>query len=353
LPRRPATAKTYTSTTYDVRKRTFVLGTGDLTNVATALPVLDASQFQVGDVLELNDGTNVERVEVTAAPSLSPTPNTVTIRRAREGTTAHAFLTATPTNVYLIGNSRTGTEVDQQAIRSIRTGFLQIVQTFQIPVQIGGEADAISNVPLPTGFARLFDVEKATKLIEMMRDIEYTSYYGMGEVPAAEGDRGKQKGLKTWISAYNGGANVTTSTKTNYTLAQFLADGIQKVYNAGGAPDLILCSTDFLGFLRTWAPSVTAIMGQNLTQTLGLPIREFVLPLNAEPLTFVTSLQLRPGTAVVLSSNDVDMRVLREEYFQPRGNRGDAIEGDWFASMCINLGHPQWGAWVEGVQSAA
>jgi hypothetical protein len=96
LPHVAATSETYTINGYDVRGRTYSLA-ADITNSATTLSVTDLSWCQVGDVLELDDGTNTERVEVTAAPSLAPTPDTVTIRRGREGTSGTAFALATPT----------------------------------------------------------------------------------------------------------------------------------------------------------------------------------------------------------------------------------------------------------------
>jgi hypothetical protein len=117
--------------------------------------------------------------------------------------------------------------------------------------------------------------------------------------------------------------------------------------------DIILCSTDFIGFLDTWVPNKTAMMGTGTTKQLGFPIEEFVLPLQAKPLTFIESLQLRAGTAVVLSSNDIDVRVLREMAWVPRGVRGDAMMGDWIGDYCINVDHAQFHAWVEGITSAA
>jgi hypothetical protein len=140
LAHRQATSETYTITSYDVRGRTYALGTGDITNSATSLPIADASPFLVGDVLELNDGTNSEYVEVVAAPTLTTTPNTLTIRRGRSSTSGTAFATATPTAIRLVGNSRTGAEVDQQAHRPIVTTLQQVVQTFQFPVQVNSSA---------------------------------------------------------------------------------------------------------------------------------------------------------------------------------------------------------------------
>jgi hypothetical protein len=352
LEHNPATSEVFTIDRYDVRQRGYTLGTGGLgTTGATSLPIADASPFQVGDVLEVTDGTNTERLEVLAPPVLTATPNTLTVRRAREGTTAAVF--AAGATLRLVGNARTGGEIDQQAFRTVVTPLEQYVQTFQYAVQVGGKAQAIRNVALPPGVADLFGRDRAIKLLEAMRDVENSMYYGLGEKPVATGDRAKMKGLRSLIQSFSGGANVSLTTKTNYTRAQFVLDTFAKIRAAGGDPDVILCSTDAETFIETWVPNKTAQMGQGRTETLGFPITEFILPLQARPITFVESLQLRPGTMAVLTSADLDVRVLRDIFWQPRERRGDAIEGDWIADFAISMGHPQWHAWVEGIQSAA
>ena len=68
---------------------------GAITNVATSINVIDASGLpSVGSgdtcLLTIDDGTNVEIVEVT-----SVTGNTLTVVRGREGTSGTAFATST------------------------------------------------------------------------------------------------------------------------------------------------------------------------------------------------------------------------------------------------------------------
>lgn len=353
LPRVPGKEVKYTKTIYDVRQRAYTVGTGGITNSATSLPIADGSPFMVGDVLELSGAAGTERVEVTADPGLGTTPNTLTIRRGREGTSGLAF-TAGET-VTLVGNSRTGAEVNQTGTRAVRSTLDFYAQTFQFPVQVGGLAEALSgNTPLPNGATSVFGFEKSVKLVEMVRDMEYTSYYGVGEDPGAAGDRGKQKGLKTLIASYKGGANVKTNAGASYTRQGFIADSVQKINDAGGDPDVILCSTDFLTGLDTWVPNKTAYMDSSrTTAVLGFPITEFILPLTAKPMKFIECLQLAKGTAVVLSSNDIRVRELRPEQWVPRGGRGDAAEGDWLATCNIDLDHPQFHAWVSGITSYA
>lgn len=355
LPHRQVTAQTYKLSRRDPRGATFAVATGGITNSATTLPVADASQFMVGDILEISDATNTERVEVTAAPSLTPSPNTVTIRRAREGTGAtpgsvgYAFV-ATDT-IRLIGNSRTGAEIDQQGTRVSSADIELIVQTMQYPVQVGGLAEAIQNIVLPAGMSSVFGHERAVKADEMIRETERQLYYGRGEKPAAVGDRAKMKGIRQIISSYASG-NLKTAAGGSYTKASFVADTIQKIYNAGGSPDLVLCSNDFLGYLETWAPNKTAQTGRQTTE-LGVAIREFVLPLNAEPLTIVPAPMLRSGTAAILSSRDLAVGTIREMFWNPREKRGDAWEGDWIGDYDMHIEHPDWHAWCEGITSAA
>lgn len=325
----------------DVRGRSYVVGTGDITNSATTLPIADSSPFLVGDVLEI--GT--ERLEVTADP---PTATTLTVKRGVEGTTAAAHTAGDA--ITLIGNSRTGDEIDQSGSRNVRTSIEQYIQTFQMAVQVGGLAEAVSsNTALPPGASSVFGQNRAVKLTEIVRDIEYTSYYGIGQKAAAAGDRAKQKGLKTLIKS----ANVKTNGGASYTKASFIADSVQKIYDAGGMPDAVLCSTDFLSGLETWAPSKTTYISNDTTRKLGVPVESFVFPLNAKPITFIPSLQLKAGTAVVLTSEDLSMEYIRPLQWMPRGSRGDRIEADWIGDYCIKLGHPQWHAWVSGITSYA
>lgn len=350
LPRVPGKDVKYTKNIFDVRQRSYLVNTGGITSSATSLPIADSSPFLVGDVLEIvpaSPGGVAERVEVTAIPDATH----LTIRRAREGTTGAAAVATDP--ITLIGNSRTGAEIDQTGMRPVRTTLDFYAQTWQYPVQVGGLAQAVSgNTPLPGGAGSVFAQNRAVQLLQMIRDMEYSSYYGDGENPAAAGDRGKQKGLQTLIASYSSGANVKTTAGASYTKASFIADTIQKIYDVGGMPDVILCSTDFLGGLDTWVPGKTSYTGRTTT-ALGFPIDEFILPLTARPLKFVPALQLRKGTAIVLTSSDLRVKEIRPEQWVPRGVRGDAIEADWLATANIDLDHPQWHAWLSGITSYA
>ena len=357
-PRQSAEGASYSIITYNVRQRPHTLNAA-INNTGTTLTLTDTTDLMIGDVLELQNsaGSATERVYVSAVP----TNTTVTITRAAEGTSAVANDTNTNTSltVTLIGNSRFGSEVDQVATRSARVAIPQYTQTFLYPVQIGGLANAVRNTRLPAGISDVFSLEQKTKMTEMMRDAEYTSYYGKGEAPTSA-ITGKQKGLKTLIGYWNGtgamaagsNVNVKTSAGGSYTMLNFVADGIQKALDGGGDPDTVICSTSFMTGLATWGFAKQQVI-QPRQNELGTPIKEIEVPFTTGPVTFIPSYQLAAGTAIVLTSKDVTMRYIRPEFWQPRGIRGDAREGDFIGDLCVEVGHPGWHAWVEGVTGFA
>lgn len=338
LPRIQGNDEVFKINTYDVRTRSgYALGSAAaVDNANTSFTFVDATAFIVGDVLEL--GT--ERVEVTTVNNST----NVTVRRAVEGTTAatHAN-SATATLLY---NSRTGSEVDQVGHRPVRSQITQVHQTFQFPVQVGGKAAAIKNVVLPPGFTDLIGEERATALTEMVRDIEYAMYVGKGDVPAAAGDRGKTKGLKTLIDS----GNVTTSptSASAYKPTDLIRDTFQKVINAGGNPDVLLCSPDYMSAFATWQYNIQQAQPGEYT-AFGNMIDQMYVPFLGKPVMIWQSYQMPPFSACALSSYDLKLSYLRGETYYPRGRRGDAIEGDWIGDFALKLEHPKHHAWVEGV----
>lgn len=357
-----AEAESYSIITYDVRPRLYTLsGAFTASTGSTTLTMTDTSPLLVGDVLEVLDTTGAltERIEVQSITN----GTTAVVRRAVEGTAVIANTAGGAANtlvVTLIGNSRTGSEIDQVGNRAVRTLIPQSVQTYTYPVQVGGKANAVANTRLPAGISDVFTLEQKVKMTEMVRDIEYGFYFGKGDAPVAVGDRAKQRGLKALIGYYNGGstmaananANVNTSGGGSYTFLNFVSGPVQKAIDGGGDPDTVICSTNFVAGLQTWGFAKQQI-NQPKMNAIGLPVKEIAVPFTSGNLTFVPSYQLPAGTAIVLSSQDVKTRHIREAAWRQRANRGDAIEGEYFADMCIELGHPGWHSWVSGITSFA
>lgn len=346
LPRRQMGADKFQMGNDDVRGRTYQLDGAIADGTATTFTFDDVSSLQVGDVLESTASGN-QRVEVVADPVITNATTgagTVTVRRGVEGTTAAAI--ADNVQLLLIGNSRTGAEVDQTAYRVIPTFLTQYVQTFQYPVQIGGKAQAMSVIVSPAGASSVFGRERASKLTSMERDVENTFYYGVGEYNVGAG-RSKMKGLRALTPAAN-----KTTAPTNasaYKPTDLVRDTIAKVLAAGGRPGYFLVSMDWVGGLLTWGQTAQRLdAGGN---RWGTPID--LLSFSFMPaLPVIPSFQLRSGTVACLP-DDTFVGYLRPESWLQRGIRGDAVEGDWIGDFTIGVSNVNHLAWVEGITGFA
>ncbi len=336
VPRLPAGSTTFTMVNRNFRARSAQLaaavavGDGNIT-------LTDASSFMVGDVLELPSG---ERVEInTFDPNLNNV-NTVAIRRAAEGTTASTA--ASGATVTLIGNSRTGGEINQNGVAFKPTGVAQFCQTWQHPVQVSGSLQGSLGYQARSGLNTPFEHSKMDALQNLMDDMEYSSYYGRGEDPAVA-SRPKQKGLRTLL-----GSNVVTAP-TNagaYKPTDLIRDTLEKCRVGGGEPDVLIVSTNFMTGLATWGHAAQRVSAGSTV--FGTPIDVFEAPFLGG-VSLIEAPLLKPFTAICLTSSEVRMRMKRNEFWSPRGSRGDAFEGDWIAEGALEVENQGHHAWVEGI----
>jgi hypothetical protein len=334
LPRIPVGSTTFTVVSRMSRPRTLRLiaaaGAAD-----TTLTFFDSSYLMVGDVIELVSG---ERVEVIADP------NTVTgatsIRRGVEGTTPGTA--ANNDTVRLVGNSRTGGEVNQSAVSMKPQVISQFCQTWQHPVQISGALQASSAFSTPVGNGTPLDHARMDSLQNLMDDMETSSYYGRGEDPLLAA-RPKQKGLRTLITS-----NIVTNpvNAAAYKATDLIRDTLERCRANGGNPDVMLLSSNFMTGLATWGHAVQRLEAGS--SVFGVPINVFEAPFLGG-ITLIEAPLLRPFTAVALTSAEIRFRVKRNEFWNPRGVRGDAVEGDWIAEGAIELENESHHAWLEGV----
>ena len=175
-----------------------------------------------------------------------------------------------------------------------------------------------------------------------MDDMESTSYYGRGEDPALVA-RPKQKGLKTLITT-----NLVTSptSASAYKATDLIRDTLERCRTNGGNPDVMLLSSNFMTGLAVWGHAVQRIDAG--TSVFGVPINVFEAPFLGG-ITLIEAPLLRPFTAVALTSSEIRMRVKRNEFWNSRGVRGDAVEGDWIAEGAIELQNESHHAWLEGI----
>jgi hypothetical protein len=336
LPRVPVASTTFTIVNRSARPRTarlaLALAAGD-----TTARFHDVSYLMVGDVLESPSG---ERIEVLADPNM--VAETVSIRRAAEGTTAAAA--ALNDTFRLVGNSRTGGEVNQSSIGMKPVVVSQFCQTWQHPVQIAGSLQASSGFVTPVSGNTPLDHARMDALQNLMDDMESTSYYGRGEDPSVVA-RPKQKGLRTLMST-----NLVTSPVNAgaYKATDLIRDTLERCRTNGGNPDVLLLSSNFMTGLAVWGHAVQRIEAGS--SVFGVPINVFEAPFLGG-ITLIEAPLLRPFTAVALTSSEIRMRVKRNEFWNPRGSRGDAVEGDWIAEGAVELENESHHAWLEGVTS--
>lgn len=334
IPRVPVASSTFTVINRSNRTRR-----GNLASAATAsdtsLSLVDASSLMNGDVLELPSG---ERVELVAAPN--PTANTVSVRRGVEGTTPAAA--ASGAEVLLIGNSRTGGEVDQLGVAIKPTGTTQFCQTWQHPVQVSGSLQATAGYQTDPGLQSPLDQVRMEALRNLVDDMEFTSYYGLGEDPATSA-RPKQRGLRSMLVT-----NRTTAPANAgaYKPSDLIRDTFEKCRRAGGDPDVLLVSSNFMTGLAVWGHAAQRIDAG--TNVFGVPIEIFEAPFLGG-VTLIEAPLLKPFTAVALTSSEVRMRMKRNEFWSPRGPRGDAFEGDWVAEGALEVQNESHHAWLEGI----
>jgi hypothetical protein len=301
----------------------------------TQITLVDASPFMNGDVLQLASG---ERVEIQGDPNL--VTNVIAVRRGSEGTAPATG--AINDTVRLIGNSRTGSEINQSAVAFKPVGTLQYCQTFQHPVQVGGSLQASAGFQAQPGVQTPFEQYKMDALQNLMDDMEVSAHYGLGEDPSVTG-RPKEKGLKALLTTNTVTAPVNAGA---YKPTDFIRDTLEACRRGGGDPDVLLVSTNFMTGLATWGqPAMRVNAGVNI---FGTPIDVFEAPFLGG-VSIIEAPLLNPFTAVCLTSSEVRMRMKRNEFWSPRGSRGDAHEGDWIAEGAIEIDNQAHHAWVEGI----
>ena len=347
LPYVPVERVDFLMYSHQYRNRSGTLAGAVSASTTTGLTLSDATFLMNHDVLELIDSTSgtAERVQVNGDPTGT---NTITVLRGVSGTTATTSV-ANGSTFNLIGNSRTGAEVNQTGLTTIGVSRTQYCQTFQFPVQIGGSAQTARAQVMPGGIQSPFDFNMTIQLQNMVDDIENTCYYGISQAPVdSSSTTAKMNGLRS-ILVSNNISSYTSTTPTNasaYGSTDLIRDTLQAARSGGGEPDLLVVSTNFMSGFATWGQAVQRIPAGETV--FGTPINVLEAPF-LHGVTIVEAPLLRPYTAIALTSSEVYIRNKRNPYWNLRGNRGDMVEGDWVAELAIEVVNESHHAWVDGI----
>jgi hypothetical protein len=219
----------------------------------------------------------------------------------------------------------------------------QYAQVFQHPVQIGGSLQATRAFVTEPGVATPIQQRTKDSMQNLMDDMEVSTYYGKGEADTVGAGRRKQKGLKTLITT-----NVVTGpiNAGAYKPSDFIRDTLEKARTGGGDPDVIVLSTNFMTGLSVWGLAVQRVSAG--TTEFGVSIDVFEAPFLGG-VRLIEAPLLKSFSAITLTSSEVRMRMLRNEFWNPRGIRGDAVEGDWMAEGAVEIDNQAHHAWLEGI----
>lgn len=330
LPKLPVGSPTFLFTNDNYRPRSQLLSSGYSTT-GTTLTFTDATEFDVGDVLQVDN----ELFLVTATSATTPT-----VTFAYGGTTnANHSSGAT---AYLITNTRTGAEINITGLSREPVAITQSCQTVQHAYQVGGSLATTQNYV--SGLGTPLDRDRLLCMQQVMDDFESAMYYGTKiQYGSAQGARAMMMGIATLCVT-----NKTTSP-TNfaaYKPSDLVRDTTQASFQNGGNPNLMLVSTDFMAGLATWGLPVQRMSpGDNV---FGVPIDVFRCPFLGD-VDIVPAPLLRPGTVITFTSPEVKVRIKRPMFEKPRGSRGDAIEGDMIMEGAIELDNEAHHSYVTGI----
>lgn len=342
LPHIGGSNPTFTCYDHGYRKGSTTLGATITTNSVTTLTLADASFLMNHDLLEVVDSatSSSEVVQVSGNPS----GNTVTVIRAQGGTSALSTGTNGST-VYVIGNARDGTEINQSGLSTLGVPHTQYMQVFQFPVEVGGSAQATTAQVFPGGVTSPVDMNKMMQLQNCIDSIETTAYYGRAQAPATNGTIATSNGVRNWLATNK----VTAPTNgTAYTAIDLTRDLLSSAQSNGGKPDLMFVSSDFMTALQTWGQGLVRL--QAGSTELGVDIDLFYAPFLGGIYVIPAPL-LRSKTAFALTSEEVVFKVLRAPYWQQRGSLGDRVQGEWIAELAIEIRNEQHHSWVEGISA--
>lgn len=316
------------------KPKSTALTTAIASNATTALVVADASVYDVDDMIEALG----EYMLVTAVNTAT---NTLTVTRGYADTTALAAI-AQGTPVYIVGNSRTGSAVDIEAMTLGQNSFLQWNQTFQHAYSIGGATASNRRYVSEHGLPLQRDIWNATQRTET--DIEDAMAYGRRVAITGPGSKPAMAGIRQQCVTNR----VTTPTNGSaYKSSDFIRDTFQRIADSGGKPTHCLVSTDFLSGFAAWKTPAIRFADAGVTE-FNVAIDTFTVSFMPGVL-FIPAPRFRPGTAFMFNEAEVRKRVKRSTFDKPRGSRGDAYEGDIISECSVEVLNEQHQAWVEGI----
>ena len=344
LDKRPLGSPSFLLLTDAYRPRVNVVTNSgsSLSPTATAIPVGDSSMFDLGDVFEIGVGSPPVYEAMMVVGTVAGTggaPDSVTVQRGYAGTTAETIPDGS--SIFLLTNTRTGGEVNVNAINRNPTTQEQYSQTVQRAYSISGALASSTNYV--SGYGTPVQRDKWFAMTSAADDFEEALYYGRGVKLTSGFSRPGMKGLRSLIQT-----NVAYQplNYANYKPSDFVRDITQPSFANGGMVSMILASPSFQVGLSVWGiPQILIPAGET---KFGVSINVFSVPFLPD-IPIVIAPLMRTGDFFGLADQEVAIRMKRELFDKPRGSRGDAEEGDMIMEGAIELENENHHTFVSGV----
>jgi hypothetical protein len=301
---------------------------------ATSLTVVDASVYLTGDVIEVDS-------EMYLITAINTGSNVITVTSGYASTTSATH--ADQAVVNLIGNTRTGGEINVTGISRIPVTLTNYPQTFQHPYFVGGSMASASDFALPAGVASVLGRERSIAIVNCSEDVERSIYYARPVGITSATTKPQMAGMRSQIVTNN------VFQPTNYASfkpSDLIKNATQPIITAGGNPNVMLMGPDWQYAFMLWSMPLVRITGPDLG--FGVAAESFRAPFLNDIQIIICPL-MRAGSVFTLTSEEVRLRVKRNLFDKPRGSSGDADQGDIITECAVEVDNETHHGMISGI----
>lgn len=284
-----------------------------ITTNTTVLTVTDASIFQDGHVIQIDD-------EYMVVKTVDTTANTLSVySRAYGGTNATHATTST---IYIRGMARLeGDDADYVGVQAVSAPY-NYTSIFQQALKITGTEDVLDEYGYESAFA--YEANKA--MPELSRLVELSMFHG---IRAAGSDTAPRSsgGLNTFIT--------NNTVDAAGAIAKSDIDNLAELIRLdGGMPNLFVCHPSIANDLRSLLDTSSFV---NLTQEnewFGMMALQGIRT-QYGTLQIVEDLWCPLATAYVLDSRKIGLYELRPFQWHPLAKTGDSRKAEVVGELSL------------------
>lgn len=284
-----------------------------ITTNTTILTVTDASIFQDGHVIRIDDEYMVVKTVDVAA-------NTLTVySRAFGGTNATHVTTST---IYIVGMARLeGDDADFVGINPVTAPY-NYTSIFQRALKVTGTEDVLDEYGYESAFA--YEADKA--MPELARLVELQIFHGIRAVGTESAPR-SMGGLNTFIT--------NNTVDAAGAIAKSDIDNLAELVRLdGGMPNLFVCHPSIANDLRTLLDTSSFVNLTQENQWFGMmPIEGIRTQYGT--LQIVETLWCPLATAWVLDSRKIGLYELRPFQWHPLAKTGDSRKAEVVGELSL------------------